>query len=136
MNDTRLRYDLVMSRLAAFLPIMRQANEDLTTKDANLYNIETEDIKDGTREQVIEMTFGLGLYEPAGGDGNDTEAARETPLTKLSLPGETKDYKGPLIEEDEAEEREAKVQEAKEEEEPRPVGATELDVKEFIEEYI
>lgn len=76
MHHRLTTYNIVLERLANFLPVMRQANADLVEQgDAHLYSIEAADSPDkGSQGQMIEMSFGLGIYGPADDDEHEPVA--------------------------------------------------------------
>lgn len=68
-----------MMRLSAFLPEIRKANQDLTTRDPKTYSIEDEENAEG--KTFVEMKLGVGIV----GDELDEEKTSGGPEAAISL---------------------------------------------------
>ncbi|CEP19646.1 hypothetical protein [Parasitella parasitica] len=67
--------DSILSRVQAFLPQLKNANEQLENKNLSELNIENVDNEDG---QYIEMNLGLGVYEEKKSRESDTDNEDES----------------------------------------------------------
>ncbi|KAF1803444.1 hypothetical protein V8B55DRAFT_1447522 [Mucor lusitanicus] len=75
----------ILSRVQAFLPQLKNANEQLEKADPSKLDIENVDEEDG---QYIEMNLGLGVYEekkPGQSDSEDDEDV-DSDEEKLIIP--------------------------------------------------
>ncbi|KAG2204567.1 uncharacterized protein EV154DRAFT_313463 [Mucor mucedo] len=88
----------ILSRVQAFLPQLKSANEQLKAADPKSLDIENVEEDDG---QYIEMNLGLGVYEekrPGQSDSED-EDSDDNDDEKLVLPNSVDKSNKPFIEE-------------------------------------
>ncbi|KAG1087401.1 hypothetical protein G6F42_020623 [Rhizopus arrhizus] len=76
----------VLSRVQAFLPQLKNANEQLEKADPSKLDIENVDEEDG---QYIEMNLGLGVYEEKKPGQSDSEDDEDSDEEKLIIPNST-----------------------------------------------
>ncbi|KAL9559582.1 hypothetical protein PS6_000677 [Mucor atramentarius] len=76
----------VLSRVQAFLPQLKNANEQLEKADPSKLDIENVDEEDG---QYIEMNLGLGVYEEKKPGQSDSEDDEDSDEEKLVIPNST-----------------------------------------------
>ncbi|CAO0794613.1 unnamed protein product [Mucor circinelloides] len=76
----------ILSRVQAFLPQLKNANEQLEKADPSKLDIENVDEEDG---QYIEMNLGLGVYEEKKPGQSDSEDDEDSDEEKLIIPNST-----------------------------------------------
>ncbi|KAL7331361.1 hypothetical protein PS15p_203563 [Mucor circinelloides] len=76
----------ILSRVQAFLPQLKNANEQLEKADPSKLDIENVDEEDG---QYIEMNLGLGVYEEKKPGQSDSEDDEDSDEEKLVIPNST-----------------------------------------------
>ena len=76
-----------MKRLASFLPEIKQANNELISKDPKAYCIENDEEDDQVddKRRIIEMDLGLGVFEQKQSH-EEEEEEEESRLSELKLP--------------------------------------------------
>ncbi|KAI8973571.1 hypothetical protein BDF20DRAFT_659550 [Mycotypha africana] len=90
----------ILSKVQAFLPQLKKANEELEQKDLSKLDIESVD-EDG---QYIEMNLGLGVYDMKNSEQSDSdedvEEEENSNEEKLKIPNnKNQSGKKPVIEE-------------------------------------
>ncbi|KAI7898842.1 uncharacterized protein BX663DRAFT_523663 [Cokeromyces recurvatus] len=88
----------ILSRVRAFLPQLKAANEELDKVEPSKRDIENVDEEN---EQYIEMNLGLGVYDlKKPGQDSDTCSSSDSEDEKIIIPGKLTDKssKKPIIE--------------------------------------